>query len=296
MEGYTFSVNKGLAKFSFVNNTGEKRDIWDKKWSHYAILFRLINFMNSRGWHIENNKSVHKCIKRDYWYGRKGDLEFYLDRYPRGFRFEFYQNIVFENRHGGWYDFDKFGKMPYLIKLLFINETRHMKVFLEGLGCSDDTQSVYKLAEDGIKQDYVNCWRHPQNSMDEFRLSDLDGLTCEESYNHTDRDKKIIYNGQIKYFRHWNGRLMRGKVYHNINNTWWVILDRHKYTNMADFELFDPTPEDFKFRRLKADKKPKEYLEKVTTLKRSSDKELISELKKRGFKVSSCEHYKDIAN
>lgn len=65
---------------------------------------------------------------------------------------------------------------------------------------------------------------------------------------------------------------------------------------MADFKLFDPTPEDFKFRRLKADKKPKEYLEKVTTLKRASDKELINELKKRGFKVSFCEYYKDIAN
>lgn len=201
MNGYTFSINKSLASFSFVNDTGEKKDSFDKKWSHYAILHRLINFMKSHGWYIEHDKSVHRIIRNGFWYGRKGDLEISIHRYPRGFKFEFYQNIVFENPNGGQYDFDKFEKMPYLIRLLFINETRHMKVFLEGLGYVDNTEPAYKLAEDRIKKGFVNSCHHPQNSMDEFQLSDLDGQTCKYTYNNTDRDKKTIYNGQIKYFR-----------------------------------------------------------------------------------------------
>lgn len=281
--GYTFRINKDFANFLFVNDTGEKKDTWKGKWSHYVILHKLINFMKSRGWSIEHDQEVHKCIRRDYWLGRKSDLEFRLERYPRGFSFEFFQNIVFENPHGGRYDFDKFKKMPYLIKLMYLNEVRHMKEFLVSLdlGIRDNSEPKYKLAEDKVKADYVECWHHPQKSMEEFELSDLDGTTCEYGFNNTDRDKKTILNGQIKYFRHWNGRLTRGKVYHNINNMWWVITNKFERRNIADFELFDPTEEDFKLRRKARDRTPREYIDRVEKVKQSSTKELLNELRRR---------------
>lgn len=292
MKGYTVSVNKKLASFSFVNDTAEDHDRWLRKernkWSHYVFMHRLINFMISRGWAIEHDKDTHKIIRQDYWYGRKGDLEFHAHRYPRGFSFEFFQNIIFENRNGGRYDFDKFKKMPYMIKLLYLNETRHMKGFLESIvpGVVDVTDPEYRLAVDKVKDDYVDSWHHPQKSMAEFELSDLDGQTCKESYNHTDRDKKVIYNGQVKYFRHRNGRLARGKVYHNINNMWWVILNDYEYTNIAEFYLFDPTPEDYNIRRSKKDRKPKEYLLKREQITAAKTNELINELKRRGIKAA----------
>ena len=286
VKGYTFNIGKDSASFSFINDTEEKRDILDKHWSHYGILHRLLNFLRSRGWCVMNDDSVHKIIRKGYFCGKKRDLEFELRRYPVGFSFEFYQNIVFENPNGGRYDFGRFEKMPYTVRLMFLNETRHMKEFLENLGCIDNSKPIYGLAEDKIKLDFVECWHHPQKSMD-FKLSDLDGETCEGDYNHTDRDKKIILNGQVKYFRHWDGRLRRGRVYHNINNMWWVILDRFKYTNIADFQLFDPTPDDFKNRRLKEDKKPKSYLDKKEKLQQSSNRELINELKRRGLNISA---------
>jgi len=285
MKGYTFNIGKDSASFSFINDTEEKRDILDRYWSHYGTLHRLLNFMRSRGWCIQNDDSVGKIIRNDYFYGKKGDLEFELHRYPVGFSFEFYQNIVFENIHGGRYDFDRFNKMPYLVKLVFLNETRYMKAFLEGLGCIDNTKPSYKLAEDKIKRNLVESWHHPQKSMD-FKLSDLDGTTCEGDYNHTDRDKNIIHNGEVKYFRcSISGRLMRGKVYHNINNMWWVIVNKYNYRNIADFELFD-VHNFFGLKRLKQDKKPKEYLDKKEKLQQSSSKELLNELKRRGIKVS----------
>jgi hypothetical protein len=291
MGSYTVSINKDLASFSFVNDTGENHDRWARnernKWSHYVFLHKLINFMISRGWTIEHDKDTHKIIRSDYWYGRKGDLEFNLNRYPRGFSFEFYQNIVFENRSGGRYDFDKFEKMPYLIKLLYLNETRHMKEFIKSIvpGVIDVTDPEHKSAEDKIKAHFVKEWHHPQKSMD-FDLSDLDGTTDQYHFNNTDRDGKTVYNGQIKYFRDWNGRLMRGKAYHNINNMWWVIVNSFEYRNMADFELFDPTREDFENRRVKKDRKPKEYILKREQISASKTQELINELKRRGVKVA----------
>jgi hypothetical protein len=246
--------------------------------------------MRDRGFQIGRDSRIekdYKCLTKDHWYGRKRDLEFKAERYRAGFALKFYQNINFENRHGGEYDFEKYEKMPYMIKLLFRNEVRYIKEFLESLGCEDNSKPVFKYATDKVKYHLLDLWNHPQKTMEEFELLDLDGQTCEGSYNHTDRDKKVIYNGQIKYFRHWNGRLMRGKVYHNINNMWGVILNAYEYTNIANFELFDPTPEDYLIRRKKREKKPKGYLLKQEQISAAKTKELISELRRRGVKVVS---------
>ena len=290
MEGYYYSINKDLANISLVNDTNESHDRWiDRdKWSHYPILHRVLNFMATRGFEIGRDPRIqknYKCLNKDNWYGKKGDLEFKAERYPRGFRIQFYQNINYQNKMGGYYDFDKFNKMLYILKLMFINETNKIAEFLKELGVTNKTKPEYKFAEDKIKQRYVGEWHHPQKDMN-FDLSDLDGITCEESYNNTDRDEKTIYNGEIKCFRDWNGRLSRGKVYHNINNMWWVILNDKEYTNIADFQLFDATEEDYKIRRLVEDRKPKEYLDRMDKINQTSTKELIRELKRRGVKVA----------
>lgn len=289
MKGYYFSVNKDSANVIFINDTNEDKDRFNGKWSHYVILNRLLNFMKSRGFEVGRDPEIlkhYKCLNKDHWYGIKDNLEFKAERYPSGFKVDFFQNINFENPHGGYYDFDKFDKMPYLIKLLWINETNKIAKFLEKLGINNNSDPLLKTAEDKIKFDYVKCWHHPQRDMN-FKLADLDGKTDVCSFNHTDRDGQTIYNGQIKYFYIWNtNRLMRGKVYHNINNMWWVILNDTEYTNIADFELFDPTPADFKIKRKAEDRKPKEYLEKLKNIEKLSNKELIRELRKRKLKAS----------
>lgn len=286
MEGYSFRINKEFASVSFINDTKERHDWQDRdKWSHYPILHRVLNFMSDRGFEVGRDLEIqkrYKCLNKDHWYGRKGALEFKAHRYPRGFEIQFYQNINYENKAGGYYDFDKFEKMPYMIKLMFINETNKIADFLEDLGIANKTEIEYKFATDKIKKHYVKEWHHPQADMN-FSLSDLDGTTCEGSYNNTDRDGKTIYNGQTKYFRAWrNGRLMRGKVYHNINNMWWVILNDKEYTNIADFELFDANEQDFKVKRLVEDRKPKEFVERMKNINKASTKELVNELKRRG--------------
>jgi hypothetical protein len=241
--------------------------------------------MQDRGFQVGRDPRYvqdYKIISKHHWYGRKGDLEFKAERYPAGWKIEFFQNVNFKNRAGGYYDFDKYKMMPYMVKLVFRNEIRHIKGFLNGLGCVDESNPVYKLASDRVKADYVDSWHHFQKSMDEFELRDLNGQTSEMTSNRQDRDKKTIYNGQLKYFRDWGGRLARGVVYHNINNMWWVITNKFELRNQADFDLFDPTPEDFKARRIKKDVKPKEYLERKEKLQAASTRELINELKRRG--------------
>ena len=73
-----------------------------------------------------------------------------------------------------------------------------------------------------------------------------------EPYNGRDREGLTLHNGDIKYFRAWNGYLYRGRIYHNINNMWWVIVDKYTVRNVAAFNLFDLAPDDKRGRLAKA--------------------------------------------
>jgi hypothetical protein len=247
-----FSYCKSIKRCSFGLTGDENNKPFQKDYSHYPVLHRILNFMVSIGFEVGRDswyEKDFKCLSKDHRYGRKGDLEFKAERYPRGFRIEFYQNVIFENKCGGYYDFDKCEKMPYLIRLSMISTLNYIEKFVNSLDITKTHgQSVdsYKLAEDKIKFHYVDSWHHEQKDMN-FNLYDI--KHNQPDYNCTDRDKKRIENGQVKYFRDFQGYLKRGVVFHNINNMWWVKLNKYEYTNMADFQLFDPTSEDFERRR-----------------------------------------------
>ena len=270
----------------YRNNTVKAPDGlrgWRFKYPHFGTLYRIFNLLHDEGFTIENDAEVAKCIRRDYFIGRRGDLELHAHRYPMGFEIKFYQNIVFENPNGGRYDFGEFQKMPYLIRLRFVKYRDKIIALLKSLeDLEDETKAAPRLAEEWIKARYAEEWHHEQTDTN-FLLSDLDGQT-QPAYNGQDRDDKTLHNGDIKYFRHYNGRLYRGRVYHNINNMWWVILDRFTVWNVACFELFDLTPEDSR-RRQARPRIPEEYQKRRQAIEDTKTKELVNELRRRGVKV-----------
>lgn len=264
----------------YSNNT-EERKAWREPYAHYSTFHRVLNMLRDEGFTIEKDAETARCIRKDYYIGRRGDLEVEGRKFPAGFEITFFQNVNIKNPNGGRYDFDKFQLMPYMIGLQYIKYMRKIVDFLNYMKDLDDKSDYrYKYAEDQIKALYVSEWHHEQTDMN-FKLSDLDGSTGEPSYNMLDRDKKEILNGQIKYFRYWDGRIRRGKVYHHINNMWFVILDKYNYTCEASFYLFDLSPDDYLGRK-KTPRLPKEYQERRKQLEGMKTKELINELKRRG--------------
>ena len=264
-------------------NAPKGLDSWRFKYPHFGTLRRIFNMLRAEGFTIENDAEVAKCIRRDYYIGRRGDLELYAHRYPAGFEIMFFQNVVIENKNGGRYDFHKFQRMPYMIRLRFMKYRDKIIALLKSVeDLKDESKADPRLAEEWIKARYVEEWHHEQKDMN-FLLSDLDGQT-QESYNGRDRDEKTLHNGDVKYFRHWDGRLYRGRVYHNINNMWWVILDRFTVRNVASFELFDLTPEDNRRRQAKP-RIPEAYQKRRQAIEDTKTKELMNELRRRGVKV-----------
>lgn len=241
----------------------------------------LMRFMGSIGFYVSEDKAIKKlypAINKYHRYGRYGDLEFKAEWHNNVYRIEFYQNINHENPNGGYYDFDKRKKMPYLIGKQYEITAMKLKEFFEEKGYTVTCQLNTKKGEEFIIEDYIRSWHHPQKEP--FALSEVDGQTSEYGYNNKDRDEKTIYNGETKYFRDWSGYLARGKVYHNINNMWWVLLPDGSIRNKGDFELFDLTPEEYRGRK-KTPRVPKEYTERKEQLAKCSIKELERELKRR---------------
>ena len=116
-------------------------DSWRFKYPHFGTLHRIFNMLRAEGFTIENDAEVAKCIRDDYYIGRRGDLELYAHRYPAGFEIIFFQNIVIENQNGGRYDFDKFQKMPYMIRLRFIKYRDKIIALLKSVeDLEDDTK------------------------------------------------------------------------------------------------------------------------------------------------------------
>lgn len=285
MKSNSFSIYN--TKLSYCNNTERCAEDWlHYKFIHYGYFYRCMNLLSAEGFTVRKDPDVAKIIRNDYWIGKRGDLEFAAHKYPNGFDIEFFQNVHFENPNGGRHDFDKYEKMPHMIRIQFLKYINKIVAFLKELesDISDQTKHYPKFAEDWIKCRYVEDWFHKQKDTN-FDLRSLDGLVVQLPYNGLDRDKKELHNGEIKYFRGYDGYLRRGRVYHNCNNMWWVIVDKYTVKNIASFELFDLMPDDFRGRRKKPNV-PEKYRSRVQAIHESKDRELIAELRRRGLNIS----------
>ncbi|MCM3239077.1 hypothetical protein M3589_15240 [Heyndrickxia oleronia] len=216
----------------------------DESTNSQKLLQELFKKMRGRGWSIETDPYYlenFSLLAEDHFLGIKGDLKFIAEKYRMGFKIEFFQEINFINKNGARYDFDKLKHMPYLIKCSFLVELNHIKSFCLENGYVDKSEPVKQKAfEKVMKHIKSSCHYELGKELPDFDIP---------KYNCTDKDGKRIRNGEVKYFRDSKGRLQKGIVYHNINNMWWVILHEYKYSNLADFELFDLDTEENMLRK-----------------------------------------------
>lgn len=87
--------------------------------------------------------------------------------------------------------------------------------------------------------------KESSHNRDENKLEELglDGIMFQMSgHDHTqnssDRDKKKINCGELKYFYDYDKRLKCGRVYHQLNNRWYVLCSGD-LNYVSAWELFD---------------------------------------------------------
>ncbi len=248
---------------------------------HWENFKDLMLFLGSIGFYVSEDKELKKkfpSLNETRRAGGFDDLRFKAEYAPNCFKIEFYQDVFHVNSHGGFYDFDKYEKMPYLIQKRYDWTKEKLLKYFEKCGYSIEFQTNTYKGEAFIIRDYIRNWHHPQKEW--FSLKAVDGQTAEYEMNGTDRDGNILRNGETKYFRDRSGYLLRGKAYHNINNMWWVLLADGQVKNVACFDLFDLKETDFRG-RWKEHRPPQKYVERKKRLSLCSVKELERELKRR---------------
>lgn len=252
---------------------------------HWGNFKDAMRFLGSIGFYVGEDKEIKRMypvLNGNRRAGRYTDLKFKAEWHQNVFRIHFYQDVQFENPNGGYYDFDKLEKMPYLIRKQYELAESKLIDYFTGRGFPVNYQENRMRGKAFIINDYIRSCYHPQKEW--FRLEEVDGQTPEHEYNAKDRDGKILHNGEVKYFRDWSGYLNRGVIYHNINNMWWVLPSDGDIINKAGYELFDLTDAEPR-RRVKEHRPPEEYAERKKWLSLCSMKELENELKRRRWAV-----------
>lgn len=248
--------------------------------NNQSLFVGLCNLLVRQGFKVNADPYIRKhypILSPTHRYGRHGALECKLEYYPSGLRVEFFQNVNCQHPNGGYYDFEKLSKMPFLVRMRFEKTRRAIMQHFVGLGFVDETKHEPELALEWIFN-RIKTSGHWDGS------EPLDWKP-DQSYNSKDANGKIIKPGETKYFYHYgHKRLCRGVVYYGLNNMWWVHTGKHGRENCANFELFDYS-EGLERRRIA----PKKRAARLEAAKRSA---IEKEDYARAAKIRDHQHKK----
>lgn len=189
----------------------------------------------------------YKSLSKTHRYGNHGYLECEIEYYPRGVKIEFFQNVVYENPHGGRYDFGKREKMPYLIGLRFTWAIRKLVAWLSTRGYVDCTRSNNSPNPDPLAW-FNRGWDgeyERKRGIHRFSRRE-DGWPDESELNHwsrTDGSGCVLNHGQTKFILV-KGRAMRCVVYGGINGMWACVYGPgpRDWSPEAAKSIFDKFP------------------------------------------------------
>lgn len=214
--------------------------VWHQdKDSNRKLHKALKGVLYKNGFKITRDPRIYKqyrSISKYHNYGSKAELEFKSHCYPAGLTISFYQSIVTVNKNGGEYDFDKLDKMSYLMQLRWKIAINKLSEYLEMQGYEDVTKP-------NPINDAMGFIEYQREAVRDFHGANYYN-TPKPDYNSLDKDKNKLIDGQIKYYRDRKGYLMRGAIYHDLNNVWWVYVNKYNYTKKASFEFFDCSPKE----------------------------------------------------
>ncbi len=205
-------------------------------WETYERIRQLLK-RNGFSFHQDViTKKHYPSLAKSHHEGRRGDLQFKTQYHGRHIEITFFQELNTENKHGGFYDFSRLGKMPYLMRLSFFAiRAKLEKLFIE-LGLVNSNAPQPKNAFESVALKRAEMARfHGANYY-------ADAADRRPSYNGTDKDGITLQDGMVRYFRDRRGYLQRGVIQYNLNSMWWVIVNKDYFENISAGRLFTYDP------------------------------------------------------
>jgi len=245
----------------------KKRDAWEAAFKR-QVFARIIQQLNRIGWTVQKPPVNPHDVK--HYGGRvarwaaerhrncsKGDLTGELKISGRSINFQMWQGVNTPTRpdHGGRYESDLEGCMPYVLRLEMERTRRRIRDYLcavfAGYTFDSKRRTIYRrplqfTAMDLIEQSYAKSCHFKGDMADYLKRN---GYTELPSYNCTSRDGHRIQHGQRVWFQDYNGRICEGIAYYNINNMWWVVTGRYDRRNIGTSDIWVKCPENPRVKR-----------------------------------------------
>ena len=264
----------GDASVSITEKGPQLRDCsgWDERMAlelkfKRDVFTRVIQTLNRLGFTCvvppKEEKQHIASFALNYRNCSKGDLKGELGIMGGNITFKMWQGVNTPTRpdHGGQYESNLEGCMPYVIRLEMERTRRRIRDYLcnvfTGYKFDSKHYSSYsrtescgflgKTAIQKIHAHYAESWHFKGVDWPSY-LEKNHGM----EYNRKSADGTMLEHGMPIWFTDFKGRICTGIAHYNINNMWWVEAGEYSYTNKACFELFTKQPENLRVKRNQA--------------------------------------------
>lgn len=229
--------------------------------SMFSVFGRVCSHLHAQGFTVSACAETQKrypSLSRTTRIGRKGDLEYELRLSGRVLELTFFQNLNIENQAGGKYDFHKLSRMSRAMRLQCLAAMTSLARLYLSLGYALGRRAFppqVKLPLPLAVRNFAES-RPLENLLDQFNQRwnfdsdwerggrfkrDETGWPVVSEYGgqgNADRDGKPIRNFDVKYYRDYDGYLMRAQVFTNMGNMWCCDSGAGRHY-VSERELFD---------------------------------------------------------
>jgi hypothetical protein len=255
----TGRVAFGDASISITEEWPNHRMSWDERKAWEArfkrdVFTRVVQMLSRLSWACavppKEEAQNSASFALNFRSCSKGDLKGELHISGRCIDFKMWQSVNTPTRpdHGGRYESDLEGCMPYPLRLEMERTRRRIRDYLcnvftgyefDPKRYTSHRKPLAMTAMEQIQQKYAESC-HFKGDLAKYEISD---------YKRKSADGVMLQHGQRVWFADWHGRICTGTAFYNINNMWWVVTGKYDYTNNADFELYVKCPENPRVKR-----------------------------------------------
>lgn len=236
-------------------------DAWELAFKR-QVFHRIVQTLNRLGWQCKQPARDLHAVKHyggnvERWSAQrkrlcsKGALQGELSLCGRHIEFQMWQGINTPTRpdHGGRYESNKEACAPYLLRLEMDRTRNRIRDYLcavfSGYTFNPKNTSIYRkplqtTALQAIEEHYAKSWHFKGTNWDQYKAQP--GM----KYNLKSADGVMLEHGQRVWLLDSKGRWIKGTAYYNINNMWWVTLNRYQYTNRCVSDLHTQCPQDLR--------------------------------------------------
>lgn len=228
---------------------------WELKFKR-DVFKRIIQQLNRLGWTVGpwDQAEDFSAIANSHRTCSKGDLRAQLGVSGRHIELQMWQGVNTPTRpdHGGRYEMHKEAVMPYLLWLEMERTRRRIRDYLCNVFAGYEFRDLHadgRHAKRGPGVLTALQWVDQANRSSWHFDPELGHAPINMECNARSADGGTITHGARVYAIGYDGRVVVGTAYYNLNNMWWVVTGKYDVINVHSGAIYLESPGDLRQKR-----------------------------------------------